>query len=128
VQNFRNLVAWQKAHQLTLASYKATSLFPREELYGITRRIRRCCASIAANIAEGCGRQGNSELHRFPRIAAGSASELEYHFLLAKDLGLLSAHEHRQLDAAATELKRMLTVLCRKVNAERFKSLPKSAT
>jgi four helix bundle protein len=60
-----------------------TTGFPREELYGLTSQIRRCAASVAANIAEGCGKGGNAEFQRFLNIATGSASELEYHALLA---------------------------------------------
>lgn len=59
-QNFREFRVWQKAHDLTLAVYKATSRFLPSELYGLTNQIRRACASIPANIAEGCGRGGCS--------------------------------------------------------------------
>ncbi|HKD78686.1 MAG TPA: four helix bundle protein [Candidatus Angelobacter sp.] len=59
-------------------------------MFGLVSQIRRCSSSIPANIAEGCGRLGNSELHRFLQIACGSANELEYHLLLAKDLGYLT--------------------------------------
>lgn len=86
MKDFKDLKVWQKAHVLTLTLYRLTRIFPREELYGLTSQIRRCSASIAANIAEGCGRKGNAELHRFLQIAAGSASELDYHLLLARDL------------------------------------------
>src|ERR1035437_2821821 len=87
MKNFRDLMVWQKAHSLTLASYRGTAEFPKQEIYGLISQIRRCSASIAANIAEGCGKGSNAEFQRFLQIAAGSASELEYHFLLAKDLG-----------------------------------------
>jgi four helix bundle protein len=71
---------------LTLDLYEITKSFPKEELYGLTSQIRRSCSSIPANIAEGCGRDGDAELARFLQIAMGSASELEYHLLLANDL------------------------------------------
>jgi four helix bundle protein len=90
VKDFRDLKVWERAHKLTLEVYRATRSFPREELYGLTGQARRCSASIAANIAEGCGRRGNGEFHRFLQIASGSASELDYHFLLARDLGILA--------------------------------------
>ena len=83
---------WERAHQLTLQVCRVTNGFPREELYGLTSQARRCSASIAANIAEGCGRRGNGEFHRFPQIAPGSASELDYQLLLARDLGFLEDH------------------------------------
>ena len=76
---------------MTLAVYEATAGFPRGELYGLTGQIRRSCSSIPANIAEGCGRGGDAELARFLKISAGSASELEYHLLLARDLHLLDS-------------------------------------
>ncbi|HLH09011.1 MAG TPA: four helix bundle protein [Terriglobales bacterium] len=119
MKNFRNLQVWQKAHALTFNSCKMTARFPREELYGLTTQIRRCSASIAANIAEGCGRRGNSEFHRFLQIASGSASELEYHFLLAHDLGLSMAVDYSGLNKAVTGLKRMLSSLSRKVDQAR---------
>jgi four helix bundle protein len=89
MQDFRELQVWRKAHRLTLAVYRATAGFPREELYGLTGQIRRSCSSIPANLAEGCGRSGDSDFARFCSIAIGSASELEYHLLLAKDLHLI---------------------------------------
>ena len=77
MQDFHELKVWRKAHQLTLAVYRASSSFPREETYGLTSQMRRSSASIAANLAEGCGRNGNPELARFCSLAMGSASELE---------------------------------------------------
>ena len=79
MQNFRNLKVWQKAHMLTLDVYKATKSFPREEMYGLTSQIRRASVSIAANIAEGTCRNGDADFGRFLQMAAGSASEVEYH-------------------------------------------------
>ncbi len=86
---------------------------------------RRCdvqewsCVSIPANIAEGCGRNGDAELARFLQIAMGSASELEYHLMLSRDLGLLTAVEHKQLTADTTEVKRMLTSFIQTLKANR---------
>lgn len=118
MRNFKELKVWQKSHQLTLAVYKATSAFPKEEVYGLTSQIRRASASIAANIAEGCGRNGEAELGRFLHIAMGSASELEYHLLLSHDLGLIKATEYEQLSNEVTEVKRMLTVFIQKLKAD----------
>ena len=120
MKDFRTLKVGQKAHALTLASYKNTIGFPSEERYGLTSQIRRCSASVAANLAEGCGRRGNGEFHRFLQIATGSASELEYHFLLARDLGFLTAPQHERLDADVTEVKRMLATLTVKVEQDRL--------
>jgi four helix bundle protein len=94
MKDFRELKVWQKSHELTLLMYRMTESFPKTELFGLTSQIRRCSASVPANIAEGCGRLGNSELHRFLQMACGSASELEYHLLLGKDLGYISSRDH----------------------------------
>jgi len=115
LQDFHKLEVWKKAHQLTLDIYRLTSPFPRAELYGLTSQIRRSCSSIPANLAEGCGRIGNGEFGRFCSIALGSASELEYHLLLARDLGFLKENDYAELAQRTTELKRMLTGLLHKL-------------
>lgn len=109
LRNFRDLKVWQKAHALTLDEYQATDGFPASEMYGLTGQTRRSAASIAANIAEGCGRNGNRELARFLEIARGSASELEYHLLLAQDLGFLSESLYTRLLQNLSEVQKMLT-------------------
>ena len=119
MKDFRELKVWQKAHPLTLAVYPITATFPREELYGLTTQLRRSCSSIPANLAEGCGRNGDAEFARFCSIAMGSASQLEYHLLLARDLKLIKPADYEQLAPRATELKRMLTALRQKLTADR---------
>ena len=118
MKDFHNYQVWRKAHALTLAIYKVTAGFPRGEQYGLTSQIRRASSSIPANLAEGCGRNGDAEFARFCSIAAGSASELEYHLLLARDLNLVTAEDHRELTQRTVELKRMLTLLLRKLKAD----------
>jgi four helix bundle protein len=115
VKDFKELKVWAKAHQLTLHLYTVTRDFPRQEVYGLTSQMRRAAASIAANIAEGCGRRSDGELTRFLQIARGSASELEYHLLLAKDLGFLAEQEHTRIEATLVEVQRMLTGLVQRV-------------
>ncbi len=119
MKDFRELKVWEKGHRMTLAVYRATATFPRDELYGLTSQIRRSCASVPANIAEGCGRGSDADLARFLKVAAGSASELEYHILLANDLGLLEARQYEHLTAAVTEVKRMLASFIQKLKADR---------
>jgi four helix bundle protein len=119
VKDFRELKVWQKAHQLTLAVYRLTASFPREELYGLTTQIRRSSSSISANLAEGCGRNGDAELARFCAIAMGSASELDYHLLLARELKLVNSKDYADLAQRTTEVKRMLTGLLQKLHADR---------
>jgi four helix bundle protein len=121
MKNFRDLKVWEKSHELALAAYDATSNFPKQEMFGLVSQIRRCATSIPANIAEGCGRRGNGEFHRFLQIASGSASELEYHLLLSRDLKFMDAETHRLLNDRVEEIKRMLASLSRKVDEERSK-------
>jgi four helix bundle protein len=118
VKDFRQLKVWKKSHQLALNLYQITASFPRSELYGLTVQIRRAAASIPSNIAEGCGRSGDAELARFCDIARGSASELEYQLLLARDLKLIQPDDYELLVQQTTEIKRMLTVFVRKLRAE----------
>jgi four helix bundle protein len=118
VKDFRQLKVWEKAHLLTLEIYRVTVNFPRAETYGLTGQIRRASSSICANLAEGCGRNGDAELARFCAIACGSASELEYHLLLARDLHLIEASDHEKLANETTEIKRMLTALIQKLTAD----------
>jgi four helix bundle protein len=111
VKNYKELLVSQKAHQMTLDIYSATRSFPKEELYGLTSQLRRSAASIGANIAEGSGRRSNNEICRFLQISRGSASETEYHILLARDLKFLRDEDFRKLSREADELQRMLTAL-----------------
>jgi len=118
MQDFRSLKVWDKAHLLTLDVYKSTRAFPREELYGLTSQLRRAASSIPANIAEGCGRNSGPELRRFLEIAMGSASEVEYHLLLARDLQLLPSDQHETLHEATCEVKRMLAAFIKTLKTE----------
>jgi four helix bundle protein len=121
MKSFRDLKVWEKSHQLALSAYEATSGFPKQEMFGLVSQIRRCASSVPANIAEGCGRRGNGEFHRFLQIAMGSASELEYHLLLSRDLKFLDAEKYTALNSQAEEIKRMLASLIMKVDGERSK-------
>ena len=68
MQNYRDLLVWKKAHHLVLDDYKATKLFPKEEIYGITSQIRRASVSIPANIAEGCGKYTHADIAHFSKF------------------------------------------------------------
>ena len=118
MRDFRELKVWERSHRLTLTIYKVTNTFPQSELYGLTSQIRRASSSIPANIAEGCGRGSEAEFARFLQIALGSASELEYHLLLSRDLNLLSPSEYESRAGETIEIKRMLTVFIRQLRAD----------
>jgi four helix bundle protein len=123
MQDFRQLKVWQKAHQLTLAVYRLTAAFPKTEQYGMTSQMRRSAASIVCNIAEGCGRGSDPDFARFLQMALGSASELEYQLLLAKDLGWIEQTttastpelKPEQAESLVIEIKRMLTTFILKL-------------
>jgi four helix bundle protein len=115
VEDFKNLKVWKKAHELTLVLYQSTRTFPKDEIYGLTSQIRRAAASVGANIAEGCGRRSDPEMKRFVQIARGSANEVEYHLLLARDLQFLTLGEFRCLEAQILEIQRMLAALSQRL-------------
>jgi four helix bundle protein len=119
MKNFRDLKVWQKSHALTLAVYESSAVFPDSERYGLTSQLRRAAASISANLAEGCGRGSEADLRRFMYIAMGSASETEYHLLLAHDLGYLAGPTHQRLAKDTQEVKRMLSAFISKLTADR---------
>ena len=115
MQDFKKLQVWKKSHDLTVRMYELTSRFPREEMYGLTNQIRRACASIPTNIAEGCGRGSSADFARFLHIAMGSANEIEYLILLARDLKYLDTDLFSGLMDAIIEVRKMLTSLLRRL-------------
>lgn len=117
MKDFKELKVWAKAHALTLQVYAVSRSFPRDELYGLTSQLRHSACSVSANIAEGCGRRSDGEFTRFLQIARGSASEVEYHLLLARDLGYLAGSDHRRLEQDVVEIERMLTSLVQRIQA-----------
>jgi four helix bundle protein len=115
MQNFKALMVWDKAHQLTLEVYAASKRFPRDELFGLTSQARRASSSVAATIAEGSGRRSRKEFVYFLGIAIGSVSEVEYFLILAKDLKYLDHIEYNRINTLANETKRMLISFLQRV-------------
>ena len=115
MRNYKDLVVWEKAHKLTLAVYKETNAFPKEERFGLSSQVRRASSSIPSNLAEGCGRRSDGEMGRFVLIAMGSGAELSYHLLLCRDLGILGTAEFSRLSADLDEVMRMLSALSGRV-------------
>lgn len=109
MRNFRKIVAWQKADDLTVLIYEVTGkYFPKHELYGLTSQMRRAAVSVPANVAEGSGRQYLTEFRQFLYTARASLSEVEYYIHLADRLGYLPAKEKTRLEQAETETARTL--------------------
>ncbi len=102
---------------MTLGIYQVTQSFLRSEMYGFVSQLRLAAGSIPANIAEGCGRNSEAELARFLQIAAGSASEVEYDILLARDLDFIDPKKCNKLDSQVNEVKKMLNAFLKKLRA-----------
>ena len=85
-QSFCDLQVWQRAMQLTVAVYRLTRDFPREEIYGLTSQIRRAAVSVPSNIAEGQGRLNPAEFRQFLGIARGSICEVQTQLEIARSL------------------------------------------
>jgi four helix bundle protein len=126
MQPYRRLDVWNAAHALTLAVYEATDRFPDRERFGLTAQLRRSVSSTAANIAEACGRTAPGSFGNFLEIACGSASETEYHLLLAKDLGYLPSALHASLEAEIQRVRRMLAGLVKRVRRSTHRARTRS--
>ncbi|MFW6148099.1 MAG: four helix bundle protein [Thermodesulfobacteriota bacterium] len=118
MRDFRELKVWEKAHRLTLQVYESTKDFSPDERFGLTAQLRRAAVSVPMNIAEGCGRDSERELARFMSIAAGSASEVEYQLILARDLHYMQDEKYRELNEQVNEVKRMLNSFIQKLTAD----------
>jgi len=115
MRNFRKYQVWELGHEITLEVYQLSKQFPKDERFGITSQMRRCSASVPANIAEGCGRESEKEFKRFLVIANGSATELEYFLILIKDLKLATQPDIERLIEKVDQLKRSLNRLISKL-------------
>lgn len=113
VSSHRDLVAWQKAVDLTNACYAATKVFPRDERFGLTFQLQRAAVSVAANIAEGRGRGTINGFLNYLWIASGSLTELDTHLVIACRLGYLEDVRFHHLESQVEEVERMLTGLRR---------------
>ena len=104
-RTFQDLLVWQKAHQFVLAVYAITTIFPKQETYGLSQQMRRAAVSIPANIAEGFRRRGKADKARFMNMAEGSIEECRYYLILAKDLGYADT---QGLTTSLEEVSRLL--------------------
>ena len=123
MKDFKELEIWKRSHKLTVDVYRATHKFPQEEIYGLTSQIRRAVSSIPTNIAEGCGRRTNAELANFLNIASGSASEVEYEILLAKEIGYITSEQCEIWTREIGEIRSMLAAYMRTLTSSNQKSV-----
>ena len=121
MNSFQELDAWKSAHKLTLAVYRATSTFPKEERFGIISQLRRAASSIGANIAEGFGRRSTKDFIRYLEIASGSLEEVRNFLLLSHDLKYLKKETFASLSGECGTTGRLLGGLMKSLR-KRLKS------
>jgi four helix bundle protein len=115
MRDFRKYNVWEQSHKLTLEIYLVTKEFPSEEKFGLISQMRRACASIPTNIAEGCGKSSEKDFARYLGIAFGSACELEYQILLSKDLKFFGFEKYNSLYNEIVSIKKQLYSLIQKL-------------
>ena len=108
MRDYKSLNVWQYANSLTSSIFRATARFPRYELCGLARKIRRASSSIPDKIAEGCSKDGDVEMGKYLQMALASADDVENHLLLAHNLGYLEDSKHTSLTGEIVHLKEML--------------------
>jgi four helix bundle protein len=116
MHNFKELKVWQKARCLVKYTYILTKKFPKEEMFALTSQVKRAVVSISSNIAEGCGRGTNKQLHYFLEVAQGSSCELETELILSFDLGFITEEELTKAQSSLIEIQRMLQSLMNSLN------------
>lgn len=115
IQSYRDLNVWQEAMAVAEAVYLLTKAFPQSELYGLTTQMRRASVSVAANIAEGNGRETSGAYIQFLRVSQGSLKELETHLLLTQRVGLAQSDQIEPILGDCDRLGRMLRALIRAI-------------
>lgn len=118
MRDFRKYAVWEQSHRLVLQLYKLTTVFPREEKFGLTSQIRRAVVSIPTNISEGCGKVSEKDFARFLEISFGSCQEIEYLILLSKDLDYLDEQNYSLIQNEIVSIKKQLYHLIKKLTAE----------
>jgi four helix bundle protein len=115
VESYRDLKVWQRAIQMTLAIYRLTTVFPKEEMFGLTSQIRRASVSVASNIAEGYGRGSKGEYKQFLAMARGSNLEVQTQLFIAPELGYGNPIQLKTADDLSNEVSKMLNSLMAKL-------------
>ena len=115
VNNYKDLVVWQKAMDLVVETYKIARLLPREELYGLSDQMRRAAVSVPSNIAEGQGRNSTKEFVKYLSIARGSNAELQTQCLICQRLGYVKEEELIKVMTLSVEIAKILNTLINKL-------------
>ncbi|WP_281408612.1 four helix bundle protein [Rhizobium tropici] len=119
INSYQDLTVWQRAMDLAVECYALTKEFPKEEIYGLVSQIRRASVSIAANIAEGYGREATGAYVHHLKIAQGSLKELETHLILSTRIGIVAFEQVRPAMSTSDEIGKMLRSLMRRLQDER---------
>jgi four helix bundle protein len=113
--SYRELIAWQRAIQLSVAIYKLTGAFPKEEIYGLSSQLRRAGVSVASNIAEGYGRGSSGEYKQFLSMARGSLLEVQTQLVITRELGLGNLEALQRAEGLSDEVGKLLAAYLRKL-------------
>nr|WP_281024049.1 four helix bundle protein [Rhizobium tropici] len=119
INSYQDLTVWQRAMDLAVECYALTKEFPKEEIYGLVSQIRRASVSIAANIAEGYGREATGAYVHHLKIAQGSLKELETHLIISTRVGVVTLEQVGSAISMSDEIGRMLRSLIRRLQDER---------
>ena len=112
-KSFEEIVAWQKAYEVTLEVYRVTSDGSFSKDFGLKDQIRRASVSMMANIAEGHGRRTNSEFANFLNLARGSAAEVQSHLYVGVGLNYLDREKFDELYSSLDQISKMTLSLAR---------------
>lgn len=116
-QSFKEVIAWQKAHEFVVMVYEATKQYPSSERFGLCSQFQRAAVSIPANIAEGYRRDGMNDKLRFLNIAQGSLEECRYYILLSKDLKYIDIETYNSMNSAIEETSRLLNAYYKSIKS-----------
>nr|WP_294793596.1 four helix bundle protein [uncultured Mucilaginibacter sp.] len=116
MHNFKELKVWKAGMEIAKTIFILTRNFPSEEKFGLISQMTRCAVSIPSNIAEGCGRKSNKELHQFLNIALGSAFELETQIIISKDFNYITVEKSEDICLALIEIQKMISGLQKSLN------------
>jgi four helix bundle protein len=113
--SFRDLLVWQRAVQMSVAIYRLTANFPKEEVFGLTSQLRRSGVSVASNIAEGYGRSSTGEYKQFPGMARGSILEVQTQLVIARELDFGEVEALQRAVGLSEEVGKMLAAILKKL-------------
>lgn len=117
IKNFTDLLVWQRGHKLVLDIYKMTTIFPKEERFGLIDQLRRAVTSFTSNIAEGFGRDKMNDKAHFYTMALGSLYEIQNQLLISRDINYINAKECDILFNECIEISKMSTGLIKKIRS-----------